>query len=442
MQVDHVLKGLKGKIDIKSHIQSADEEATKLASDVVNELMMDESVLSESERSIFNRRTATWETGSTTTDAGRSDDNDGAFFKCLDEYGGDCSDDEDEATDDGDEFVADCGPSFNAVTGRVRASDEDLRHYAMMQPLCELAKAECSKGTRGRCRHGGDCCGKITNREVWELRSKFWNFEFVKAATTSERNVKIMDLLKLFFDPATGNFNYFVSTMRNGQSRQIQVCERSYLTLLGYHSKSSQWARCKTKVRGLLDSSSHPSSKRRRENSKTKFDAARAWLKRYCDGRSDHLIHQSDLRRQGERIDADSERVRIKSVPFESNKRFYEHYRSDVAHLSAKFAGRTCFDRALESFSSSSLKNEGYVVRMRRCKHNFSTCDICNNAEALLQGGRAITSLQRKILNEYLDVHLKIQYAERQEQALAMHDARQLDHLGQPKQALWRKVSH
>ena len=145
MQLERGPKGLKGKFDFKSQIQFTDEEATKLASDALNELMMDETVLSESERSIFNRRTATWETGSTTTDAGLSDNSDDAFFKRLDEYGGDCSDDEDEATDDGDEFVADCGPSFNTVTGRVRASDEDLRHYAMMQPLCELAKAECSK---------------------------------------------------------------------------------------------------------------------------------------------------------------------------------------------------------------------------------------------------------------------------------------------------------
>jgi len=75
------------------------------------------------------------------------------------------------------------------------------------------------------------------------------------------------------------------------------------------------------------------------------------------------------------------------------------------------------------------------VVRMRRYKHNFSTCDICNNAEAVLRGGRSITEVQRRILNDYLHTHLKIQKAEREEERLAIEQARETDHLGQPKQA-------
>jgi hypothetical protein len=391
----------------------------------------------KSEKSFYDRKTETWETKSTTTDSGLSDENETEFFNLLEKYGGDCSDDEDGAfEDEDDEVIDDCGPLFNPVTGKIRASDDDLRQYAMTQPLCDLARAECPKGNKGRCKYG-DCCGKMTTRDIWELRKKFWSFDTVKAATSSERNAKITSMLKLFYDPVTGNFNYFVSTtnLENGRRERTPVCERSFLTLLGYHSKSGQWTRCKTKVRGLMDDSTSELKMLRQSRSKTKFDTARAWLKRYCDAASDQLIHQSDLRKQGERIEALTEFVNIKSIPFESNKLFYEHYIRDVAGRGNGHVGRTCFDRALESFSSTSFQNQGYVVRMRRCKHNFSTCDICNNADALLRGGRSITEVQRRILQEYLHTHYKIQQAEREEQRLAIEAARETDHLGQPKQA-------
>jgi hypothetical protein len=80
-----------------------------------------------------------------------------------------------------------------------------------------------------------------------------------------------------------------------------------------------------------MDNSTSELMMRRQTRSKTKFDTARAWLKRYCDAASDQLIHQSDLRKQGERIEALTEFVNIKSIPFESNKLFYEPYIRDVA---------------------------------------------------------------------------------------------------------------
>ena len=129
---------------------------------------MDDVGLTDSERSFFNRKTETWETKSTATDSELSDDNDEAYLGLLDKYGGDCSDDEYDALEDEDEFVVDCGPLFNPVTGKTRSSDEDLRRYAMTQPLCDLARAECPRGNKGRCKYG-DCCGRMTTREVLEL---------------------------------------------------------------------------------------------------------------------------------------------------------------------------------------------------------------------------------------------------------------------------------
>ena len=157
---------------------------------------MDDIGPTDSDRSFFDRKTETWETKSTTTDSELSDDNDAAFLGLLDKYGGDCSDDEDDAVDDGDEFVVDCGPLFNPVTGKIRSSDEDLRRYAMTQPLCDLVRAECPKGNKGRCKYG-DCCGRMTTREIWELRKQIWSFDTAKTATTSGRNAQITNMLKL-----------------------------------------------------------------------------------------------------------------------------------------------------------------------------------------------------------------------------------------------------
>jgi len=146
------------------------------------------------------------------------------------------------------------------------------------------------------------------------------------------------------------------------------------------------------------------------------------------------LIHHATLKRLGEHVDADYGEVRIKSVPFESEKLFYEYYVQEVPE--SRCVGRSCFDNALKSFSTVSLQHEAYFVRMRRCKHKFSTCDICNNGQALLQDkARRWAPGQKRILEEYLNVHYKIQQSEREEQARAIGEARQLDSLGQPKQA-------
>ena len=212
-------------VDLGVQRQAA-EEGRAQASEVLNDLILGDYEPTKSEKSFYDRKTETWETKSTTTDSGLSDENETEFFNLLEKYGGDCSDDEDGAfEDEDDEVIDDCGPLFNPVTGKIRASDDDLRQYAMTQPLCDLARAECPKGNKGRCKYG-DCCGKMTTRDIWELRKKFWSFDTVKAATSSERNAKITSMLKLFYDPVTGNFNYFVSTtnLENGRRERTPVC--------------------------------------------------------------------------------------------------------------------------------------------------------------------------------------------------------------------------
>jgi hypothetical protein len=162
---------------------------------------------------------------------------------------------------------------------------------------------------------------------------------------------------------------------------------------------------------------------------------ARAWIKLFCGRQSDLLIHQAELRREGAFVDVDQAQVKIKSIPYDSLKMLYEHYREEVSDREGR-CGRSCCDRAFDSFSVTSLKREGYVVRLRRCKHKFSTCDTCNNGDALLKDkSRQLSNGQREILRACIKTHLEIQDAEREEERIAICRARELDAMGQPKQA-------
>ena len=261
---------------------------------------------------------------------------------------------------------------------------------------------------------------------------EFLVLEDVRAPTSTERNKKITEMLKLFLDLDTLKFNY---SLLKANGKRVKVCEKAFLVLLGYRAISGQWNRCKTKVRGLQRLDSGDEVKHRQPRSKPRFETARAWIKLYCDKQSELLIHQAELRREGDFVDVDQVTVKIKSIPYESLKTFYEHYREQVPEQENR-CGRSCFDRAFDSFSVTSLKKEGYVVRMRRCKHSFSTCDICNNGDALLKDkNRQFSQGQREILRAYIKTHLDIQDAEREEERTAICKAREVDARGQPKQA-------
>ena len=107
------------------------------------------------------------------------EDEDNQYFSYLDQHGDLLDDDDNECSVDGipDVVEEDCGPDFDAVTGVARASDQDLRHYAFTQPMCEVAEAKCYSGNRGKCKFGGKCCSRMEVEEVWEMRKSFWKFD-------------------------------------------------------------------------------------------------------------------------------------------------------------------------------------------------------------------------------------------------------------------------
>ena len=428
----------------QSNFSPGDMESHDEAADILNDHLLSEFGMVEpsrhamSEPSIFGKRTETWETGSTgstTGDSGIYDDDDKEYFQLLGSDDAYFSDDDDEAVDIDDDAIEDCGPAFNAITGKFRANDADLRRSAMLQSVSELGQFECSNGNRGKCKFGAHCCAHMEVKEIWDFRSRFWDFESAKAPTTAERAAKINHILTTAFCPVTNEFK-FVMEKRN--TTRVQVCERSFLTMLRYRGRTSQWERCKAKVRKrqLHNLDKHSAfSLGRQEKSKPKFEVAKAWIRDYCHQQSDILIYQADLKRQGEFIECDDDEIKIKPVPYETVAQVFEEYELTLPSNLPR-CKVDCFKRAFSSFTHTSMREEGFVVRLRRCKHNFSTCDICNNAQALLQDkARKWAYGQEDILRKYLKVHLQIQGSERDEEKRAILAARKMNAMGQPEQA-------
>ncbi len=87
-------------------------------------------------------------------------------------------------------------------------------------------------------------------------------------------------------------------------------------------------------------------------------------------------------------------------------------------------AGYKTFARAYESFQGK--------IRLMRCKGNFSTCEICNNAAYILRTQKKWTKSQRDIIIEYRRIHLKQQSDERVNLEYRKQKAAELDSFGQP----------
>ena len=130
---------------------------------------------------------------------GEHQTDDQEYFHLLDELG-DC-DEDGSILDDApsDDIEDDCGPIFDAVTGKARASDEDLRAYAFSQTLCHLATAACPSGNRGRCRFGGSELSK--DFFVQSIEEVF----FVHYSALGQRNFRNVAVLVNILPPSSAS---------------------------------------------------------------------------------------------------------------------------------------------------------------------------------------------------------------------------------------------
>lgn len=102
----------------------------------------------------------------------------------------------------------------------------------------------------------------------------------------------------------------------------------------------------------------------------------------------------------------------IMCLPYESVGQFYNEYVMFCKSIVINFdcvAKAECFRLALLSLKGS--------IRLMTCKGAFQTCDICNNANDMLRGGKCRYSRQqREIILKFKRLHLAQQAQERRHQ--------------------------
>jgi len=228
-----------------------------------------------------------------------------------------------------DELIQDCGPAFNDSTQTARASDEALREYACMQSISKLGLYACPNGNRGSCPYQGRCVATMEVQEIWTIRSEFWRFEDLYAPGTNERRSTIIHMLNRFYDEATERFQFSV---KKANGKIVNVCERSFMTILGYKSVSSQWNRCKAFVR----KNRKDPKKAKQIRSKPLFEFARAWIIDYAKEQANMLIYQAELKGKF-RLAANADgKVPIRSLPFESVNLFFKFFDRTVKDATFK----------------------------------------------------------------------------------------------------------
>ena len=95
-------------------------------------------------------------------------------------------------------------------------------------------------------------------------------------------------------------------------------------------------------------------------------------------------------------------------LPYERSKDFFQAYLfdSELARTHpSKIARYTCFRKAFKSLETE--------IRLLGCKGSLPTCSVCNTAHEMMRNKSAWSEQQRKIVLQFLRLHLKQQQTER-----------------------------
>jgi hypothetical protein len=139
----------------------------------------------------------------------------------------------------------------------------------------------------------------------------------------------------------------------------------------------------------------------------------------------------------------------VKVLPFKDLQAFYGEFECDFRCGFNDFDDVPCcttFRRAFSAVVEANIAKEnrkyGHLfddLRFMRCKGNFSTCDVCNNAADLLRDrSKRFTKAQRDVIIKYRRLHLKQQAQQRMD--LEMRKRKALEHEdinGNPVSALF-----
>ena len=126
------------------------------------------------------------------------------------------------------------------------SSDLDMKTRVFAATFGQYKNKNCST----TCAYGGKCLENAGLDRIHELQIRFWGGALDKPPTTSQRNVKVADILKAAFIPVTKTFKFSL-----GVKTRIEVCEKSFLRALGLLSteselSTSQWRRQKNSLLG------------------------------------------------------------------------------------------------------------------------------------------------------------------------------------------------
>lgn len=217
------------------------------------------------------------------------------------------------------------------------------------------------------------------------------------------------NILAARFTGSSNKFDYFIRCGSKFLNRtNIEICENAFIFLLGFKARSRQYNDIKQLIQrgyNIFDEVTyHP-----RERDSAKYLHAKLFIENFVHDSCDILPLKT------------SDNSDVYCLPYGSIKAFYEEYvtsskvnGNDETTIASETRFRVCFTN---EFSRT--------VRLMRCKGNFSTCDICNNAADLLNDHtREFTKEQREIIMNFRRLHLKQQSEEREEMARKRHRAR------------------
>jgi hypothetical protein len=143
---------------------------------------------------------------------------------------------------------------------------------------------------------------------------------------------------------------------------------------------------------------------------------------------------------ESEVVDRSAYRGQDNSVylPYSKNLYFYHEYKyfydQQVENLQAS---ESTFYRALKQLiKDQAALSKPICVKLSGGKGNFDKCDICHNADQLLQARNNWSEEQISIIESYRRRHIQQQFDERITLQNNIASTYRLDHNGQPVRAL------
>jgi hypothetical protein len=276
--------------------------------------------------------------------------------------------DDENAYEQGGDNIALCHEIIREpVKSRHKPSDTDIKNNAIQLDIYD----ELVRGCGQSCNLGKACLSHVTLTTILDYRIKIFGERDSIAPSSQERAKRIKEIVNSCFRAGTETFEFFVTT--NVGNKKQQICEKTFLYMLGLPKSSSQW----------------PDAKKMRVNEERGIDPRHGigavGIKKVDLGAK--KMHACSYIGYFASISGDclpqASSIDIRVVPFRSLKTFFDSYEAHSIALGEAYAKETVFGEAWKTFEGR--------IRLARCKGNFSTCDICNGVDEIIRNDSRCT---------------------------------------------------